>query len=229
MQPRVHARDEERHGDGDGPHLDVQHVFVEVGLDGAEHRRQEQQVQQVAAHAVVLPDGPGPVLAAEGGRDGPHEEADDVLQQQDGGGGDAEVAVGAVEVARGPLTDLVGLDEEDAGGEEEEGDEVQDGMPAGAAGLLGGGPGGLQDEHGLGEGEHAEGLEERVRAEERDQGRVAEDAGPDEGDEEDRAGLGEPAGTCGGLQMAVVSYLFVMGSREVRGPLWKTRVSGQRW
>lgn len=198
VQPRVHARDEEGDGDGDGPHLDVQDVLVEVGPDGAEDGGQQQQVQQVAAHAVVLPDALGAVDAAEGGRHGPHEQADDVLQQQDDAGGDAEVAVHAVEVARGPLADLVGLDEQHAGGEEDEGEQVQPGVPAGAAGLVGGGPRRLQDEDGLGQGEHAEGLEQRVGAEEGDEGRVGEDAGPDEGDEEEGADLGEPASTCGG-------------------------------
>lgn len=68
-------------------------------------------------------------------------------------------------------------------------------MQTGADFLLVGGPGRLEDEDGLGQGEDAGRLEEGVGAEEGDQGRVAEDGGPDEGDEEDGAELGKPAGS----------------------------------
>lgn len=77
-------------------------------------------------------------------------------------------------------------------------------MGAGADDLLASGPGRLEDEDGLCQDEHANALEERVRAEERDEGRVLEDGGPDECDEQDGAALSQPAGTCrfGGLPVS---------------------------
>lgn len=69
-------------------------------------------------------------------------------------------------------------------------------MGAGADDLLAGGPGRLEDEDGLCQDEHANALEERVRAEERDEGWVLEDGGPDECDEQDGAALSQPAGSC---------------------------------
>lgn len=68
-------------------------------------------------------------------------------------------------------------------------------MGAGADDLLAGGPRRLEDEDGLCQDEHANALEERVWAEERDERRVLEDSGPDEGDEQEGAALGQPAGT----------------------------------
>ena len=58
--------------------------------------------------------------------------------------------------------DLVRLDDADAGGEEDKGEQVQRGVGAGAGDLVLGCAGGLEDQDGLGEGEDAEGLEERV-------------------------------------------------------------------
>lgn len=98
-------------------------------------------------------------------------------------------------MARGPLLDLVGFDEEDTCGEEQEGEQVEGGVVARADDLFFGGPGRLEDEDGFGQDKHACGLEERVWAEEGDQWRVAEDGGPDQGDKEDAAGLGKPAGS----------------------------------
>lgn len=69
---------------------------------------------------MVLPHLLGAVDAAKHARDAPHGEPDDVLQRQDDARRYAEVAVHRVEVAVGPLLDLVGLDEQDAGGEEQE-------------------------------------------------------------------------------------------------------------
>lgn len=68
-------------------------------------------------------------------------------------------------------------------------------MGAGANDLLASGPGGLEDEDGLCQDEHADALEERVWAEERNERGVLEDSRPDEGDEQDGAALGQPAGT----------------------------------
>lgn len=68
-------------------------------------------------------------------------------------------------------------------------------MGAGADGLLTGGPRRLEDEDSLCEDKYANALEERVRAEERDEWWVLKDGGPDEGDEQDGAALGQPAGT----------------------------------
>lgn len=70
-------------------------------------------------------------------------------------------------------------------------------MGAGAGDFGLGRRGRLQDQDGFGQGEDAEGLQERVRAEERDEGILTEDAGPDVGDEEYGAALGEPAGAWG--------------------------------
>lgn len=84
-----------------------------------------------------------------------------------------------VKVATGPLLNLVGLDEQYARAEEEEGQKVEGGVVAGAGDFLFGGPGGLEDEDGFGEGEDAGGLEEGVGAEEGNEGRVAEDGGED--------------------------------------------------
>ena len=68
-------------------------------------------------------------------------------------------------------------------------------MGAGADDLLAGGPRRLEDEDGLCEDEYADALEERVRAKERNERWVLRDGGPDEGDKQDGAALGQPAGT----------------------------------
>lgn len=67
-------------------------------------------------------------------------------------------------------------------------------MGARANDLLAGGPRWLEYEDGLCQDEHADALEERVRAEERDEGRVLKNGGPDEGDEQQGAALSQPAG-----------------------------------
>lgn len=95
---------------------------------------------------------------------------------------------------RKPLT-FVRLDNQHPGRENNEGQKVERGVGAGANHLLAGRPCRLEDEDGLCQDEHAEALEERVRAEERDEGRVLEDGGPDEGDEQDGAALSQPAGS----------------------------------
>lgn len=92
------------------------------------------------------------------------------------------------------LLTLVRLDDQYAGRENNEGQEVERGVGAGADDLLAGGPRRLEDEDGLCQDEHADALEERVWAEERDERRVLEDGGPYEGDEEEGAALGQPAG-----------------------------------
>lgn len=68
-------------------------------------------------------------------------------------------------------------------------------MGAGADDLLAGGPRRLQNEDGLCQDEHADALEERVWAEERNERWVFEHGGPDEGDEQDGAALSQPART----------------------------------
>lgn len=143
MQPRVDTSHNQDHRHQHGPQLEIEHIDVEVGIHGRDHRGQDQGIEQIAAHAVVLPDGLGAVWAAQHGGDGPHGEADGILQCQDDAGGDAQVAVDRVEVAGGALLDLVGLDEQHAGGEEQEGEQVEGGVGAGAGGLFRRGPGRL--------------------------------------------------------------------------------------
>lgn len=195
VQSWVYTKDDKGDSDNNGPQFDIQDVDVEAGIDGTDDGGVEEGKQQVAAQAVVLPDGLGLVDAAKHAGDPPHQKADEVLDQQDDAGGDAQVAVDAMKVAAGSLSELVGLDDDDAGGEEEEGEEVEDGVEAGARDLFVGGPGGLEDQDGLGEEEDTGGLEERVWTEEGDKGWVVEDGGPDKSDEEEGAELGEPAGT----------------------------------
>lgn len=142
---------------------------------------------------MVLPQGLGIIDATKHAGDPPHQKPEGVLHQQHQAGGHAQVAVHGVEVAGGPLPDFVGLDDQDAGGEKDKGQQVERGVGAGPGGLVGGVRSRLQDEDGLGQDEDAGGLEQRVRAEERDQGPVLEGGGPDEGDEQDGARLGEPA------------------------------------
>lgn len=198
VQPRIHANHNQPNRDNHGPQLHIQHIHVEVGPHRRHHGRQQQRIQQIPAPAMILPHALGILDAAIQRRDAPHGKADDILQQQHDARRDAQVAVHGVEVAGGPLLDLVGLDEQHAGGEEQEGEQVEGGVGARAELLVLGAGGGLEDEDGFGQGEDAQGLEQRVRAEERDEGRLAEDAGEDVGDEEERAGLGEPAGALGG-------------------------------
>lgn len=93
------------------------------------------------------------------------------------------------------LLTLVRLDNQHPGRENNEGQEVERGVGAGAYDFLASGPRRLEYEDGLCQDEHADALEERVRAEERDEGRVLEDGGPDKGDEQEGAALSQPAGT----------------------------------
>lgn len=67
------------------------------------------------------------------------------------------------------VLDLVRLDDADARPEQQEGQQVEAGMDAGALDLLVGGPRRLQDQDRLGEDEDAGGLQQRVRAEQRQQ------------------------------------------------------------
>ena len=173
------ADDDQRRRDEDAPQLDTQDVLAVGGPGGSGDGGQQEQVDCVAGPAVVPPQRPGSGVAAEHGGHGPHEEAEEVLQQQQGARGDAEVGVRTVEV-RGPVGALVGLDHGDARGEEQEGDEVEGRVGAGADQLALGGARRLEDQDGLRDGEDAEGLEERVRRDEREEG-VEEDAGPDDG------------------------------------------------
>lgn len=89
---------------------------------------------------------------------------------------------------------FVRLDNQHTGRENDKGQEVERSVGAGANDLLASGPRRLEDEDGLCQDEHADALEERVRAEERNEGRVLKDGGPDEGDEQDGAALSQPAG-----------------------------------
>lgn len=194
MKPGIYPDNDERDSHADRPEPDFQHVDIEVGIYGTDDRRENERKQQVATHPVVPPQSLCIVDTAKHAGHAPHQEAKDVLRQQHEAGGDAQVAVGGVEVAGGALPDLVGLDDEHAGGEEEEGQQVEGGVGAGAGGLVGRARGRLEDQDGLGQDEDAGRLEERVRAEERDQRpRVLEGGGPYQGDEQDRAGLGETA------------------------------------
>lgn len=60
-------------------------------------------------------------------------------------------------------------------------------------------------------------------AEEGDQRRVAEDGGPDEGDEEEAAGLGEPASSCVGGERLFALLVSVSPGAE-RCKNWEGRV-----
>lgn len=128
VQPRVHAGNNQHDRDDDRPQLDIQHVDVEPREDGTDHRSQDQGEEQVAASTVVFPHSFCVVDATKHAGDAPHQEADNVLREQDEARGDAQVAVDAVEVAVGPLLDLVGLDDEHAGAEEEETQQVERGV-----------------------------------------------------------------------------------------------------
>lgn len=198
MQSRVDTDHDQYDRHKHRPQLEIEHIDVEVGVHSRHHGGQKQRMQQVPAHAVVLPHALCLFDSAKHARDPPHGEPDRILQRQHDARCDAQVAMYGVEVAGGALLDLVGLDEQDAGGEERKGEQVEGGVVARADELFLGGPGRLEDQNGFGEGEHAGGLEERVWAKERDEGRVAKDRGPDEGCEQDAASLGEPAGPCGG-------------------------------
>jgi hypothetical protein len=91
---------------------------------------------------------------------------------------------------------FVDLDDGGAGDEEAEGEQVQQEVGALTLGFGARGGGGLEDQDCLEDGEDAEGLEEGVRRDKRE-GWVGEDGGPDYGEEEDGAELGEPGGSCG--------------------------------
>lgn len=197
VQPRVDTGNNQDDRHHDRPQLDVEHIDIEAGKNGTDNRGQNQGKEQVAACTVVLPHSLGVVHATKHAGDAPHEEADQVLRDQDQARHDAQVAMDAVEVRAGTLLELVGLNEQPAGGKAEKAEQIERGVEAGARLLFLGGPGGLQDENGLGEGQDAGGLQERVRAKEGDQGRVGEDGGPDERDEEDGAELREPGSSCG--------------------------------
>lgn len=200
VQPGVHPYDDQPNRDNHRPQLHIQHVDVKARVHRRHDRRQQQRVQQIPAPAVILPHGLGVLLPAIQARNPPHREAHEVLHDQHAARRDAQVPVHGVEVAVGSLLDLVGLDEQYAGGEEQQRQQVEGGVGAGAELLVLWGGGGLEDEDGFGEREDAERLEERVWAEERDEGVLGEDAGEDVGDEKESAGLGEPAGTCRGTE-----------------------------
>lgn len=91
---------------------------------------------------------------------------------------------------------LVDEDDGGAGGEAEEGEEVEAGVGDLAAAFGGGRPGGLEDLDGEGQGQDAEGVEQWVRGDEGEEG-VQEDGEPDAQGEEDGADEGDPAGSCG--------------------------------
>lgn len=120
VQSRVHAGDKQYRRDKDRPQLDIQDVDIEPREDGTDDGSKDQGVKQVAAGAVVLPHLLGVLDAAKHAGNAPHEEADEVLRQQDKARGDAQVPMDAVKVRVGPLLNLVGLDDEHAGTEEEE-------------------------------------------------------------------------------------------------------------
>lgn len=113
---------------------------------------------------------------------------------------------------------LVCLDDGDAREEDEEGEQLNGGVRALAAGFGLRGGGRLEDEDCLDEEEDAEGLEQGVRRDERAEG-VGEDAGEDGGCEEEDADLGEPACSwfLGGLGLGWVVEVVGMGWDEMGG------------
>lgn len=180
VQARINANNNQDDRHQDRPQLQIQHIDIKVRVDGRHHRSEYERIEQIPAHAVIFPNFFRILDAAKRKPgDPPHGKAHDILQRQDHACRHAEVAMDRVEMAAGALLDLVGLDEQDAGGEEEERQQVEGGVVAGAEGLFLWGPGGLEDEDGFGQGEDAGGLEEGVGAEEGDEGGVAEDGGED--------------------------------------------------
>lgn len=141
---------------------------------------------------MILIHAPGPLLTPKDAGDSPHGETEAILADERDDRDDAQIGVDGVKV-RVMVDRLVGLDDGHAGKEEEEGEQVERSVGAGAEAFGLRGPGRLDDEDGEGEGEDAKGLEEGVRGDERDE-RVEEDACPDDGDEED--GAGERDETC---------------------------------
>lgn len=226
MKPGVHPDDDERDGHTHLPQLDIKHINVEISVDGADDRGEDERVEQVPADAVIPPQRLGLLHPTKHARHTPDQEPEEVLRQQHEARRDAQVPVGRVEVAPGALPGLVGLDDGDAGDEEEEGQQVERGVGAGALGLLARRPRRLQDQDGLRQDEHAGGLEERVRAEERDQRPVAEDGGPYQRGEEDRAGLREPGRSWCWVLAGVVTSLrgLLMSGCWGRGGMKRTAV-----
>jgi len=106
---------------------------------------------------VVLPLVFCALQAAPDFRDRPDGQAKEVLAEEEEGRQDAQVAVKRVEV--GQVVDvLVCLDDDGAGEEEEEGEDVEGGVRTGAGEFCFGGCGWLEDEDGLQKGVDAEGF-----------------------------------------------------------------------
>lgn len=107
-------------------------------------------------------------------------------------GYEAEDCVGRDEVDPA-MGDFVVFDYDQAGDQGVDCEVVEGGVCDGALVLLGGGMGWLQDENRLREEEEGTGVEERVGGEEHEW--AHEDAGPDDGGEEDDAALRDDGGS----------------------------------
>lgn len=197
VNARVHTHKNQADRHQHRPQPNVQHVDVVVGLCRRGHRRQqERQHHRVAGPPVLLPQRLGLVdtvgaAAKDERRRQPHHKAKDVLGHEHDSRQHAQEAVGRVEVHTVRF-DLVGLDDGDAANQNQEGQHLECGMGVGAADLVTGRGGRLQNQNGLDDDKDAKRLEERVRREEREQRWVPEHADPDEDDKQEGAGLCEP-------------------------------------
>lgn len=194
-RPGIDTHDAQPRRDRHAPRLELQHLARIRRVGSRNDRPQQEQVDDIPGHPMVLPDLLRPLLPAVHRRERPHAQADGVLQDQHGHAGEAQVGVGGVEVRVG-VGGAVLVDEDDggAGGEAEEGEEVEAGVGDLAAAFGGGRPGGLEDLDGEGQGQDAEGVEQWVRGDEGEEG-VQEDGEPDAQGEEDGADEGDPAGS----------------------------------
>lgn len=123
----------------------------------------------------------------------PHGEADQILYQDDNGRDDAKVGVNGVEVVE-LVDNLVVLDDDNAGHEEEKPEEVERGVNPLSDPLLVRRMGRLKNQDRLHQRQDSEGLGQGMAGEKDD--RLGQDADPDNDEEQDDASLGEDSSTC---------------------------------
>lgn len=129
--------------------LNLEHKHRVIRPARRAHSSQPQRHNHVPAHPVVLPHGLGILLAPVQRRGVILREADDGLQEQKDVGYEAEDGVRRLEVlVAGAL--LVDLDDDEAGEQGGDAEEVEDEVPGRAVAFLGRGVRGLEDEDGLG-------------------------------------------------------------------------------
>lgn len=156
--PRCNTNHQNRGSSDNSPKLNMPHILVPRRLRRQRHRHQTQHNHQIPARTVVLIQALGPRLAPKQPGRVERQCACQGLDQEDDVDGQAHDGVRRLEVCA-VVGGLVVDDYGEAGEQGEDAKGVQRGVDFGAAGFLGRGVCGLEEEDCLGREEEARGVE----------------------------------------------------------------------